>query len=342
MFVTEWGTRMTDGAELRESVPPRRTVAPAPETGPIMLRHRPLGDSDLRVFPVAMSGNVFGFTCDSAQSDGVLDTYAEFGGNFIDTADAYSAGRSETIIGEWMRRRGNRDDMVIATKVGKGAEHAGVDSHSITAAVHDSLDRLGTDHIDLLYLHVDDAAVPFEETLLTVDELVRAGKIRYAGASDHSANRLIEARVIAAQLGATPLLALQNQYSLVNRSAYEGSLARVVAQQGLAMMPRYSLAGGFLSGRYRTRADVARARRGGVAATHFTRRGLRVLVALDQIAQERHVAMATIALAWLLSKQHIVSAVAGASTPEQVLDLVAAATVQLTRHEVAELDRASA
>lgn len=330
-----------------EAIPPTGPTSPAafsspaPVTGPISVRRRDLGRSQLRVFPLALSGNVFGWTADAAAADGVLDAYWELGGNFVDTADSYAGGRSEIMIGNWMRDRRNRADLVVATKVGKGPDNPGVTQKAIARAVNASLERLRTDHIDLLYLHIDDETVPFEETLLAVDALIGAGKVRYFGASDHSGNRLIEARVIAAQLGAPPITALQNHYNLVHRREYEGTLARVAAQQQLGVMPRFALASGFLSGKYRSKSDLPATARGGDAAEYLTKRGLRVLAALESVAREQQVVPATIALAWLLTKPNVVAPVASASSPEQVLDLVAAASVQLTRHQVAELDRVS-
>jgi aryl-alcohol dehydrogenase-like predicted oxidoreductase len=302
---------------------------------------RRLGESALRVFPLAIGGNVFGFTVDEDAATGILNRYSQSGGNFIDTADSYSDGRSETMIGTWLRERHNRADMVVATKIGKSAENPGVSESAISRAVESSLRRLGTDYIDLLYLHVDDDSVPFEETLLALDEQVRAGKVRYLGVSDHSGNRLVEARVIAAQLGLAPLVAVQSQYSLMHRVRYEGTLARVATAQRLGVMPRFALAGGFLTGKYRTRADLARTQRES-AGKHLARHGLKILACLDQIAAQQHRSVATIALAWLLSKPGVVAPVVSASTAEQVDDLVAVAGVQLTRHQVAELDRVSA
>ncbi|MEY2848369.1 MAG: hypothetical protein RI885_1034 [Actinomycetota bacterium] len=313
-----------------------------PVTGPISVRRRAIGHSDLRVFPLAIGGNVFGWTADAAAVDGILDTYSDLGGNFVDTADSYAAGRSEIMIGDWMRDRRMRSHMVVATKVGKGDQHPGVTQKAITRSVEASLQRLRTDYIDLLYLHIDDEAVPFEETLLAVDALVGAGKVRYVGASDHSGNRLIEARVISAQLGAAPLVAVQNQYNLVHRREYEGTIARVASQLGLGVMPRFALASGFLSGKYRSRSDAAASRRRSEVSAYVTRFGLRVLSTIDQIAAEHHVAPASVALAWLLTKPNIVAPVVSASSSEQVLDLVAAVAVPLTRHQVAELDRVSA
>jgi aryl-alcohol dehydrogenase-like predicted oxidoreductase len=245
------------------------------------------------------------------------------------------------MIGSWMRERGNRDDLVIATKVGKGAEHPGLSSPAIAAAVDASLQRLGTDRIDLLYLHIDDPEVPFEETLLAVDELIRRGKVRHFGASHHTGERLIEARIASAQLGVAPVLALQNEYSLLARRGYELGLAHLAGRQGLAVMPRFALASGYLTGKYRTRADFV-AGRGPEVAHYAGRRGRRVLMTLDRIAAAHDASVATIALAWLLSKPCVVAPVASASRPEQLFDLMAAADVALTRHEVAQLDHVSA
>jgi aryl-alcohol dehydrogenase-like predicted oxidoreductase len=232
--------------------------------------------------------------------------------------------------------------MVVATKVGKSADNPGLSAQALTRSVHASLERLRTGYIDLLYLHIDDDTVPFEETLFAVDELIRAGKVRYFGVSDHTGNRLIEARIASGQMGVAAIVALQNHYNLLHRTEYEGDLARVADRQGLGVMPRFSLGSGFLTGKYRSRADLARNPRGAEAAKYLNRRGLRVLACLDRIAVSHDVPVATISLSWLLSKPHVVAPVVSASRPEQVADLTAAARVQLTRVQVAELDRVSA
>jgi aryl-alcohol dehydrogenase-like predicted oxidoreductase len=316
-------------------------AAQAPTTA-VTPRLRTIGSSDLKVFPLAMSGNVFGWTTDSSTTEAILDEYVAQGGNFIDTADSYAAGRSEIMIGNWMRDRRNRSDIVIATKVGKSADNPGLSARAITRAVHASLERLRTTHIDLLYLHIDDDTVPFEETLLAVDELIRAGTVRYFGGSDHTGNRLIEARIASAQVGVAPMVALQNHYNLLHRTEYEGDLANVAARQNLGVMPRFALASGFLSGKYRSRADLARNPRGGEAARYLNRRGMRVLSTLESIARAQAAAPATIALAWLLSKPFVVAPVASASRVDQVADLTRAASIQLSRQQVTELDRISA
>jgi aryl-alcohol dehydrogenase-like predicted oxidoreductase len=312
--------------------------APVSTTLPALRR---IGHSDLDVFPLAISGTVFGWKADDAAADAVLDAFVDRGGNFVDTADSYAAGRSETMIGNWMRRRRNRDRVVVATKVGKSADNRGLRARVLTRAVHASLDRLQTGHIDLLYLHVDDPDVEFDETLLAVDELIRAGTVRYFGGSDHTGDRLIEARVASAQLGVAPMAALQKHYNLLHRAEVEGDLAHVAARFGLGIMPRFALASGFLTGKYRHRADLARNDRGAEVRPMLTRRNLRILSAVDSVAAAHEVAPATVALAWLLAKPDVVAPVVSATTPEQVADLTAAAGIRLTRSQLTELDRVS-
>lgn len=302
---------------------------------------RRIGPSDLTVFPLALSGNVFGWTADAAESERLLDAYVARGGNFVDTADSYAGGRSEIILGNWMRARRRRDDIVVATKVGKSADHPGVTAPAIRAAVEASLRRLRTDRIDLLYLHIDDPEVPFEETLLAVDELVRAGKVRHFGASHHTGDRLFEARIASAQLGVAHMVALQNHYNLVFRREYEQGLARVAEVLSLGVMPRFGLAAGFLTGKYRSRADLDRTARGSEVARFVNRRGFRVLRTLDRVAAEHDAPVATIALAWLLAQPNVVAPVVSASAVEQVVDLACAVDVRLTRSQLLALDRAS-
>lgn len=303
---------------------------------------RVIGSSALRVYPLALSGNVFGRTADDPATTAILDTFAEGGGNFVDTADSYASGRSELMIGKWMRVRRNRDDMVVATKVGKSRDNPGMHADAIKRSVTASLARLGTSHIDLLYLHVDDESVDFDETLLAVDELIGEGKVRYFGGSDHTGNRLIQARIACGQMGVAPMVAVQSHYNLLHREAYETGLAHVAAIQALGVMPRFALASGFLSGKYRQRADLALNSRGNDTAQYLRRRGFKVLNALDEVAEEHDASVATIALAWLLNKPGVVAPVVSASNAIQVPELLAAARVQLTRHQSAELDRVSA
>jgi aryl-alcohol dehydrogenase-like predicted oxidoreductase len=303
---------------------------------------RAIGTSPLRVFPLAMSGNVFGWTADVEATEGILDAYTAAGGNFIDTADAYAGGRSEIMIGNWMRAKRNRADVVVATKIGKSADNPGLSPRAIVAAVDASLHRLRTGYIDLLYLHIDDETVPFEETLLAVDSLVSAGKVVAFGGSDHTGNRLIEARIASAQLGVAHMSALQNQYNLMHRTQYEGGLAHVAEMQQLGVMPRFALASGFLTGKYRSKADLSRNERGGEVAKYLGRKGAKVLSVLDEVAAAQETSIASVALAWLLSKPNVVAPVVSASRPDQVAALLAAVDLRLTRHQLADLDRASA
>lgn len=331
-------TRMTRTA----SSPVPTTLETATIVGRATPERRPLGGTELQVYPVAMSGKRFGGKVSEAAVAEILDAYVALGGNFLDTADAYGEGRSERLIGEWMRSRRNRDAMVVSTKVGKSHAHPGLSASAISAAVDASLRRLGTDRIDLLYLHVDDTEVPFEETLLAVDELIRRGKVRAFGMSDHTGTRLLAARVACALLGVAPMAALQNEYSLVHRSGYEGDLARVAEQQGLAVMARFPLAGGFLAGNYRTRAELAVTPAAAHIAPHLSRRGRRVLAAVNGVARETGASMATVALAWLLSRRGVVAPVVSVRTADQLFDVMAAPELVLTRHQLTELERASA
>lgn len=340
--------RVAGVVDARRSAPDGR-VDPAPTTqetaavfGSESAPRRRLGVSDLTVFPLALSGNVFGWTADARTTSSVLDAYREQGGNFIDTADSYAAGRSEVMIGQWMRDRGARDEIVLATKVGKSADHPGLSAEAIRSAIEDSLSRLGTDRIDLLYLHVDDPEVEFDETLLAVDDLIRAGKVRYLGGSDHTGERLFLARVACAHLGVAPMVAVQNRYSLVARREYERGLASVADQQALAVMPRFALAGGFLSGKYRSRGDLPLGSRGREIAPLLTRSGLRLVAALDEIGREHDAAAASIAIAWLLAKPLVVAPVVSAGARDQVFDLTAAASIRLSRQQMERLDRLSA
>lgn len=320
---------------------PSATASTALSTAPVVLPRR-VGPSALQVFPMALSGTVFGWTADAPTTNAVLDRFVELGGTLIDTADSYAGGRSEIMIGNWMRSRGNRDALTIATKVGKGADHPGLSAPSIRAAVEASLRRLRIERIDLLFLHVDDPTVPFDETLLAVDELIRAGLVGAFGGSDHTGERLLEARIAAGQLGVAHMVALQKHYNLVHRDEYEGDLARVAAQLDVGVLPRFALAAGFLTGKYRSRADLERERRGAEASRYLNRRGLRILHAVDRVAEELGVEPATVALSWLLSRPRVVAPVVSVSAPAQLDAIMAAPRTPLSRHHLTELDRVSA
>ncbi|HEY8374194.1 MAG TPA: aldo/keto reductase [Pseudonocardiaceae bacterium] len=306
-----------------------------------------IGETDLDVFPLCLGGNVFGWTANQEQSFAVLDAYAAAGGNFIDTADSYSwwadgntGGESETIIGRWLASRGNRDEMVIATKVGMHPERRNLRARTIREAAEESLRRLGTDRIDLYYAHLDDPTTPLEETLGAFDELVRAGKVRYVAASNYDAGRLEEALEVAEREGFSRFVALQPEYNLVARDRYEGELARTVESAGLAAIPYRALASGFLTGKYRADTDVdsPRARQ---ASTHLDERGLDTLDVLDEISAEIGVPVATIALAWLAAQPTVVSVIASARTPEQLADLLPMVDLKLTPEQLDRLSDAS-
>ncbi len=310
-------------------------------TGPLsVIAPRRIGESDLAVYPLSLGASVFGWTADGDTSLAILDRFAALGGDFIDTADSYVGGRSEVLIGKWMRERGNRDDLVVATKVGRHHENPGLGSVSIVRAVEASLERLQTDHVDLLYFHDDDPDVPLEDSLATADWLIESGKVRYLAASNFSADRLIETRIMASA-GLPKFVAIQTQYNLMHRAEFESALRIVAAAQGLAVMPYYALANGFLTGKYRSKSDLSADARSVRASAYVNRKGMRVLAVLDRIAAEHGVSPASVSIAWLLAKRTIVAPVASASRPEQVDGLMAAAGIRLTRAQMLELDRVS-
>ncbi len=327
----------TDTAEQRVE-----TITSNPLSGPITVpRRAAIGDTGLSAHPLALGASTFGWTVDSEAAFAVLDRYAGTGGSIVDTADSFAAGRSETIIGEWMTSRGTRDRMIVTTRVGRHPDHRARGSVDLVAAVDDSLGRLGTDRIDLLYFHDDDLDIPLEERLGAIDALIAAGKVRAIGASDFSPERLIEARVLAAN-GLPRFEALTTRYSLLERRPFEGAPELVAHAQGLAVLPYFALANGFLGGGVRRRSDARHDARGARQAAHLSRRGHRVLAAIDAIAFAHGVPPATIALAWLLAKPTVVAPVVSATRPEQVEALMAAACIELQRSELVELDRASA
>ncbi|MCX4455174.1 aldo/keto reductase [Streptomyces sp. NBC_01340] len=310
---------------------------------------RKLGSSDLEVFPLSLGGNVFGWTADEAQSFAVLDAYTAGGGNFVDTADGYSAwvpghkgGESETIIGKWFAARGNRSEVVLATKVSTHPEYKGLSAANIKAAADASLRRLGTDYIDLYYTHFDDLSVPVEEIIGALDELVRAGKVREIAASNISAERLAEFVEFSDREGLARYVALQPHYNLVSRDTYEGPLQEVASRTGLAAVPYFALASGFLTGKYRPGTTVDSARAEGAGKHLDTERGIRVLTALDEVAQAHDAEVATVALAWLSARPTVAAPIASARTVGQLPALLAVADLTLTDAEVARLTEASA
>jgi aryl-alcohol dehydrogenase-like predicted oxidoreductase len=307
-----------------------------------------IGNSDLEVFPINLGGNTFGWTSTEAESHQVLDAFVAGGGNFIDTADSYSAwvpgnsgGESEKIIGSWMAARGNRDSVIVATKVSQHPEHRGLAAANIAAAADASLARLQSDHIDLYYAHFDDEATPLEETLGAFNELVLAGKVRYLGISNYSAARIAEWIEIATRNGFALPVALQPHYNLVHRNPFETELWPAAAAAQLGVMPYFSLASGFLSGKYRTEESLKGAARGAGAGTYLTPEGLAVVDVLDDVAKETGTSIATVAIAWLLSRDGIVAPIASATSLTQLADLMSAPDVAIMAEQIARLDEVS-
>jgi aryl-alcohol dehydrogenase-like predicted oxidoreductase len=307
-----------------------------------------IGKSDLVIAPLALGGNVFGWTADKEESFRILDAFVDGGGNHIDTADAYSAwfegntgGDSERIIGEWFRRSGRRDDVVIATKVGKLPGLTGLSAKTIIRAAEDSLDRLGTDVIDMYYAHADDPDTPLDETMAAFDSLITSGKVRWVAGSNYSAARLREAHDVAVGGGWSPFIALQQHYNLVHRAEYETETAGVVEELGMVSLPYFALASGFLTGKYKSSDDVVGARAPRVQG-YVNERDLATLETVRGIAQAREVEMGTVAIAWLRHQPTVAAPIASVSRLEQLPAMMASLTVELTVEELAALDQASA
>ncbi len=288
-----------------------------------MTKHT-LAKTDLRVSHVCLGGNVFGWSADEAQSHQVLDAFLELGGNFIDTADVYSewvpghkGGESESVIGAWMSARQNRDQIVLATKVAKLSSRPGLSKKNIIAACEDSLRRLGTDYIDLYYAHEDDATTPLEETLSAYTELRDSGKIRYAGASNYTGARLIEAAAISRDNGLIEYAVLQNHYNLLVRDDYERDSVQALTALGIEGVPFFGLARGFLSGKYRPGVTVESVRAGGIT-DYANDHGWAMLEKLDQVAANRGVTDSAVALAWLRQQPTVAVPIASARTVEQL------------------------
>jgi aryl-alcohol dehydrogenase-like predicted oxidoreductase len=306
-----------------------------------------LGDTELDVFPLCLGGNVFGWTLDDAQSFAVLDAYRAAGGNFIDTADSYGrrgagAGASEEIIGRWMHARGNRDEMIVATKVGISQERPGLSAQNIAAACDDSLRRLGTDRIDLYYAHRDDLRTPIEETLAAFGALIAEGRVRFAAASNYEPDRLMQALDLGRQDGLASYVALQEQYNLMERD-YERELAPLCASRGIECVPYFGLAMGFLTGKYRPGgADVDSPRAAHIVESYLDERGARVLSELDALASAHGCSLAAVALAWLAAQPTVATPIASARTPEQLAELLQFTKLALGREELERLSAASA
>lgn len=301
-----------------------------------------LGQTDLDVFGLCLGGNVFGWTADEPTSFDVLDAYAAAGGNFIDTADTYGGGgESESILGRWMKARGNRDAVVIATKVAKKADRRGLSAANIRTAAEESLARLGTDRIDLYYAHEDDASVPLEETLGAFDALVREGKVRHIAASNYTAPRLTEALAVSRREGFARYAALQNHYNLLERAEYESGVAPLLEREAIPSLPYFALARGFLAGKYRPGVEIQSVRAGGVER-YRDERGYATLAALDEIAAAHGTTVAAVSLAWLAARPTVAAPIASGRTTHQLAQLLPFIGLELSADEIARLDRVSA
>ncbi|PSR54243.1 alcohol dehydrogenase [Adhaeribacter arboris] len=315
------------------------------------MEKRKIGNSGLTVAPLAFGGNVFGWTIDQATSFTLLDAFTEAGFNLIDTADVYSnwvpgnqGGESETIIGNWLKQSGKRDKVVIATKVGgeMSPGKKGLSKAHIRQSVEESLQRLQTDYIDLYQSHYDDPATPLEETLETYGELIKEGKIRAIGASNYSAERLAEALQVSKQNNLPRYDSLQPEYNLYSRANFEKELEPLCRENNIGIINYFSLASGFLTGKYRSEADLAKSKRGQGNKKYLNDRGFRILSVLDKLAKQYATDQARIAIAWLIARPSITAPIASATRPDQLQSLIQAANVPLDREAIDLLDKASA
>jgi aryl-alcohol dehydrogenase-like predicted oxidoreductase len=303
-------------------------------------------ETDLVVHELCLGTNVFGWSADEAESHAVLDAYRSHGGNFVDTADMYSAwkegnigGESETIIGNWMAKNGNRNEMVVATKVAKLPTRPGLHPDNIIAACNDSLKRLQSDHIDIYYAHHDDPTIPLEDVLGAFAQLIAEGKVRYIAASQYTGARLQEALDISAKHHLPSYIALQDQYNLVSRNPFESEQQPVLAANNISAIPFYGLARGFLSGKYREGKVVESVRAEGVKE-FATPKGYATLAVMDQIARDHNCSVSAVSLAWLRSNPQLSTPIASARTVEQLEEIVQ--IIELTADEVASLSAVSA
>ena len=310
------------------------------------MQKRQLGRSGLEIAPLVLGGNVFGWTADEATSFKLLDRFVERGFNAIDTADSYSAwapglagGESETVMGKWLARRGRRDDVVIMTKVGSLQARKGLKADNIAAAVEDSLRRLQTDYLDVYFAHIDDDSVPFEESLGAFSKLVDAGKVRATGASNHSAERMREALKVSADKGFRRHEVMQPGYNLYDR-AFEDELAGLAQEEGLGVVSYFSLASGFLTGKYRSREELEGAARAAFLEGFFDARGMQLLDVLRKVSADVGATPAQVSLAWLMARPGVTAPIASATSLEQLDDILAAADVTLPRDALEALDRA--
>jgi aryl-alcohol dehydrogenase-like predicted oxidoreductase len=315
------------------------------------MKKRKLGNSGLEAAPLALGGNVFGWTADEPTSFRLLDAFVAAGGNLIDTADIYSAwvpgnqgGESEAILGKWLKRSGNREKVLIATKVGKemGPDRKGLSKPYILRAAEDSLRRLQTDRIDLYQSHADDPETPLEETLEAYGQLIRQGKVRAIGASNYTADRLARALELGASPGYPTYQCLQPLYNLYDRAEYETDLEPLCLEKGVGVLPYFSLASGFLTGKYRSETDLANRPRGELVKKYLNDRGFRILDALDQVAGRYHCVPAVVSLAWLMARPGVTAPIASATSMDQLTDLVEATMLALDPSSIELLNVASA
>lgn len=316
------------------------------------MKKKPLGRSGISIAPLALGANVFGWTIDEKASFPVLDAFVDFGFDLIDTANMYSAwvpgnvgGESETIIGKWLKASGKRDKVVLATKVGNlmGDGTKGLKRDYILTSLEASLKRLQTDHVDLYQSHRDDLDTPMEETLGAYDQLIKSGKVRAIGASNFDTPRLAEALKVSAEKNLPAYISLQPEYNLFDRKGYEEALEPLCLKEGVGVIGYYSLASGFLTGKYRSEADLSQsARGGGIGKKYFNDRGWRILAAVDEVAAAHQTVPAVIALAWLIQRKSVTAPIASATSVKQLAELVKGAEIVLSPGEVAKLDQASA
>jgi aryl-alcohol dehydrogenase-like predicted oxidoreductase len=315
------------------------------------MQKRQLGGSGLAIAPLVFGGNIFGWTVDENTSFSLLDAFVAGGFNCIDTADVYSnfapgnkGGESETIIGRWLRARGRRDDVVLMTKVGNpmGGDRKGLSKRYIAQAVEESLSRLQTDYIDLYQAHRDDPDTPLERTLEAFEALIKAGKVRAIGASNYTGARLGEALRMSAQKGLPRFETLQPLYNLYDRADYETDLEAVCIDNGLGVVPYFSLASGFLTGKYRTKEDLKKSKRGAFIASKLDARGMKILAALDEVCAELRSTPTRVALAWLLARPSITAPIASATSLNQLEDLFASTRLKLGAPAVERLNQAGA
>lgn len=301
---------------------------------------RRLGESELQLFPLALGSGSFGQSVDGAAAGDLIDRFVDLGGNFIDATGTHADARSEHAVGSWVERRRRRGAVLLGTTVGNHHDLSDEPAQVIIRAVNDALGRLNADHLDLLSIELDRRSQA-DEVLVAVDDLVRAGKVGGVAASAPTADQLIEARVIAAQAGITPVVAVQGNYNLLHRGGYETDVARVVALQGSGFMPRQPLSSGLLAGRQHSRQDIARLRRRGLVATLPPKRWSPLMSALRQIAADLGVTAPAVALSWLLTRPSVVAPIVSVSSPAQVEDAMVAVRIQLTRQQTSELERLS-